>query len=37
MPNESLLFVIFLIFTGAAVVATLALFARQALIVSRIV
>jgi Kef-type K+ transport system membrane component KefB len=37
MPNESLLFVIFLIFTGAAVVATLALFARQALIVSYIV
>jgi hypothetical protein len=37
MPNESLLFVIFLIFTGAAVVATLALFARQALIVRRIV
>lgn len=37
MPSESLLFVIFLIFTGAAVFATLALYARQALIVSYIV
>lgn len=37
MPSESLLFVIFLIFTGAAIVATLALYARQALIVSYIV
>lgn len=37
MANEALLFVVFLIFTGAAVVATLALYARQALIVSYIV
>ncbi|MBI3571854.1 MAG: cation:proton antiporter [Gammaproteobacteria bacterium] len=37
MPSESLLFVVFLIFTGAAVFATLALYARQALIVSYIV
>jgi Kef-type K+ transport system membrane component KefB len=37
MPDESLLFVIFLIFTGAAVFATIALYARQALIVSYIV
>ena len=37
MANESLLFVMFLIFTGAAVVATIALYARQALIVSYIV
>ena len=37
MGNDSLLFVIFLIFTGAAVMATLALYARQALIVSYIV
>jgi len=37
MANESLLFVVFLIFTGAAAVATLALYARQALIVSYIV
>lgn len=37
MPSESLLFVVFLIFTGAAVFATVALFARQALIVSYIV
>jgi Kef-type K+ transport system membrane component KefB len=37
MPSDSLVFVVFLIFTGAAVVATLALFARQALIVSYIV
>ena len=28
MANESLLFVVFLIFTGAAVIATLALYAR---------
>ena len=37
MPGESLPFVVFLIFTGAAIVATLALYARQALIVSYIV
>lgn len=37
MPSDSLLFIVFLIFTGAAVVATLALYARQALIVSYIV
>jgi Kef-type K+ transport system membrane component KefB len=37
MSSESLLFVVFLIFTGAAIFATLALFARQALIVSYIV
>jgi len=37
MANEALLFVVFLIFTGAAVVGTLALYARQALIVSYIV
>ncbi len=37
MPSESLLFVVFLIFTGAAIFATLALYARQALIVSYIV
>lgn len=37
MASESLPFVVFLIFTGAAVVATLALYARQALIVSYIV
>jgi Kef-type K+ transport system membrane component KefB len=37
MHDQSLLFVVFLIFTGAAVMATLALYARQALIVSYIV
>jgi Kef-type K+ transport system membrane component KefB len=37
MHDQSLLFVVFLIFTGAAVLATLALYARQALIVSYIV
>ena len=37
MPSDPLLFIVFLIFTGAAVVATLALYARQALIVSYIV
>ena len=37
MPSDSLLFIVFLIFTGAAVFATLALYARQALIVSYIV
>ena len=37
MHSDSLVFVVFLIFTGAAVVATLALYARQALIVSYIV
>ncbi|MHB8533890.1 MAG: cation:proton antiporter domain-containing protein [Sulfuricaulis sp.] len=36
MHSESLLFVMFLIFTGAAIFATLALYARQALIVSYI-
>ena len=37
MHSDSLLFIIFLIFTGAAVMATFALYARQALIVSYIV
>src|SRR4030066_128484 len=37
MPGDSLLFIVFLIFTGAAVFATIALYARQALIVSYIV
>lgn len=37
MPHESIVFSVFLIFTGAALVATLALFARQALIVGYIV
>ena len=37
MTSESLLFVVFLIFTGAAIFATIALYARQALIVSYIV
>jgi Kef-type K+ transport system membrane component KefB len=37
MPEEPLLSIVFLIFTGAAAVATLALYARQALIVSYIV
>ena len=37
MHSDSLLFIVFLIFTGAAVVATLALYARQTLIVSYIV
>ncbi len=37
MPGESLFFVMFLVFTGAAIFATLALYARQALIVSYIV
>jgi len=37
MENPSILFTIFLIFTGAAVLATLALFARQAMIVAYIV
>jgi len=37
MQSDSLLFIVFLIFTGAAVVATIALYARQALIVSYIV
>jgi Kef-type K+ transport system membrane component KefB len=37
MHSDSLLFIVFLIFTGAAVVATIALYARQALIVSYIV
>ncbi|WJW76551.1 cation:proton antiporter [Thiohalobacter sp. IOR34] len=36
MQNEPLLYTIFLIFTGAAVAATLALYARQALLVSYI-
>jgi len=37
MPNEPLLFTIFLIFTGAAVLATVALYARQSLLVVYIV
>lgn len=37
MENASILFTIFLIFTGAAILATLALFARQAMIVAYIV
>lgn len=37
MQNDPLVFTIFLIFTGAAVVATLALYARQALLVAYIV
>lgn len=37
MHHESIVFSIFLIFTGAALVATLALFARQALIIGYIV
>jgi Kef-type K+ transport system membrane component KefB len=37
MPDESLLSLVFLIFSGAAIVATVALYARQALIVSYIV
>ncbi len=37
MPEESIVFTLFLIFTGAAVTATLALYARQALIVGYIV
>ena len=37
MHHESIVFSVFLIFTGAALVATLALFARQALIVGYIV
>ena len=37
MHNDALPFIVFLIFTGAAIVATLALYARQALIVSYIV
>ena len=36
MPESSIEFSIFLIFTGAAVLATLALFARQAMIVAYI-
>lgn len=36
MPQDQLVFTIFLIFTGAAVMATLALYARQALLVSYI-
>ena len=35
--NESVLFSIFLIFTGAAIMATLALYARQSLLVAYIV
>ena len=37
MPHESIVFSIFLIFSGAALIATLALFARQALIIGYIV
>jgi Kef-type K+ transport system membrane component KefB len=37
MPNDSILFVMFLVFSGAAIFATVALYARQALIVSYIV
>ncbi len=37
MENPSILFTIFLIFTGAAILATVALFARQALIVAYII
>src|SRR4030065_485213 len=37
LTSESQLFMVFLIFTGAAIFATLALYARQALIVSYIV
>ena len=36
MENPSIFFTIFLIFTGAAIVATVALFARQAMIVAYI-
>ncbi|HEY0634684.1 MAG TPA: cation:proton antiporter [Gammaproteobacteria bacterium] len=36
MPHESIVFALFLIFSGAAVVATLALFARQSMLVSYI-
>ena len=36
MPHDPLVFTIFLIFTGAAVVATIALYARQALLVAYI-
>ena len=37
MENPSIFFNIFLIFTGAAIVATVALFARQAMIVAYII
>lgn len=37
MPHESIVFSIFLIFSGAALIATLTLFARQALIIGYIV
>lgn len=37
MPDNTIVYSIFLIFTGAAIFATLALFARQALIVSYII
>ena len=37
MPNDNLVFVFFIIFSGAALLATLALFARQALIIAYIV
>ena len=36
MPEESILFSIFLVFTGAAILAALALFARQSLLVAYI-
>lgn len=37
MPSESIVFSVFLIFTGAALLATAALFARQAMPVAYIV
>ena len=37
MPDNTIVYSIFLIFTGAAIFATLALFARQALIVGYII
>ncbi len=37
MPSDSMLYVMFLVFSGAAIFATVALYARQALIVSYIV
>ncbi len=36
MPSEPILFAVFLIFTGAAVIATLALYARQSMLVAYI-
>jgi Kef-type K+ transport system membrane component KefB len=37
VPHESIVYAIFVVFTGAAILATLALYARQALLVSYIV